>query len=172
MLSSFPVGSEYATGVAISGSTAFVADFNAGLQIIDISNLTSPRLLSSFPAGLGGNARGVAISGNTTFIADETAGLQIIDVSNLTSPRLLSSFPAGLGGDAYGVAISGSTAFVADVGVGLQILDISQWQLTASPGVADVGNYILQLTATDALGGSVTTQPFTIRVKARPKYMA
>ena len=92
-----------------------------------------------------------------------------MDVSNLTNPRLMAVYLSGAGGSTYGVAISGNNAFVANGNAGLNILDISQWQLTASPGVADVGNYQLQLTATDALGGSTSTQPFTIRVEGPPQ---
>ena len=117
LLSTFSAGQAY--GVAmISGSMAFVMD-ETGLQIIDVSNPSSLRLLSSFPAGLGGDASEVAISGSTAFVAN--GDLQIIDFSNLSNPRLLSSWVA----DTNGVAISGSTAFVAGGYAGLQIIDVS-----------------------------------------------
>ncbi len=112
-----------ANGVAVSGETVFVAD-DVSLQIIDVSNLINPRLLSTYPAGLSGMAYDVTVLGTTVFVADGYSGLQIIDVSNLTNPRLLSIYPAG-SGFAYGVAVLGTTVFVADGVGGLQIIDAS-----------------------------------------------
>ncbi len=57
---------------------------------------------------------------------------------------------------------------MADLDAGLLILDVSQWVLTATPTVADAGNYVLQLTGTDALGGTASTN-FTLRVEAPPQ---
>jgi hypothetical protein len=168
LLSTVSAGFGSAQGVALSGGTAFVAD-GTGLQIIDVSNPSHPQLLSTVPAGFGGAAQGVALSGGTAFVADRNAGLQIIDVSMPSSPRLLSTVPAGFGGLTDGVVISGNTAFVTDWYAGLQIIDLTPWRLTLTPGVADVGNYHVQITAIDALGGSTSTQPFTIRVEGPPQ---
>ena len=52
---------DLATCVALSGTTAYVADGSDGLQIIDVSTPTAPVLLGSYDTS--GTARGVAFSG-------------------------------------------------------------------------------------------------------------
>ena len=132
-----------ALGVSVSGSTVFVADYNAGLQILDITNPTMPRVLATVPNSPGtpnnpAFASGVAVSGNTVFVADQGAGLQIVDITDLTAPRVLSTVPNSLGGDASGVAVSGSIVFVADGNAGLQIINITN--LTAPRVLSTVPN--------------------------------
>ena len=100
----------YAYGVAVSGSYAYVADYNSGLQIIDISNPASPSRVGSYDTP--GYACGVAISGSYAYVADGGSGLQIIDISNPASPSLVGTYNTP--DYARGVAISGSYAYVAD----------------------------------------------------------
>ena len=169
LLSYFPVGIG-AYGIAVRGNHAYIADSDGGeLLIIDVSNFSNPYLVSSLPNSPGGEGYGIAVSHNIAFVADWNAGLQLVDIHNSSAPKLLSLFSNSPGGYAYDIAVSGGTAFVADGPAGLQIIDLTQWQLTANPQSADVGNYILQLTATDDLGGSVSTQPFTFRVEGPPQ---
>ena len=110
-------------GVAVSGTTAYVADFTSGLQIIDVSNASNPVRLGWYDTSCVAND--VAVSGTIVYVADYSAGgLQIIDVSNATNPVLLGWYDTP--GDARGVAISGTTAYVADGSAGgLQIIDVS-----------------------------------------------
>ncbi|HIG66624.1 MAG TPA: hypothetical protein EYQ44_02155 [Porticoccaceae bacterium] len=118
-----------AINVVISGdgNTAFVADYEGGLQIIDISDASNPAVLSTFNTD--GLAYNVAISGdgNTAYVADEEFGLQIVDVSDRSNPSLLSAFDTE--GYAIGVALSSNEAiaYVADVH-SLQIIDIGNPQ--------------------------------------------
>ncbi len=165
-VAAYPAGEGYAAGVAVSGNTAFLVNSN-GLQILDISNITNPYLLASYTAEEG-VALGVALSGNTAFLANYNA-LQILDISNITNPYLLASYPVGEG-NAYGVAVSDNTAFLANYNA-LQILDLTQWKFSAtSPSMSDTGNYKVQLVATDFLGGSATSNSFTIRVEGPPQF--
>ncbi len=46
----YPAGSGYAQGVAVSGSTVFVADDSAGLLILDVSTPSNPVFLGSYSA--------------------------------------------------------------------------------------------------------------------------
>ncbi len=155
------------SGVVVSGSAVFVADYDY-LQIVDVSNLFSPRVLSVVPCNLGGAALMIVVSGSTVFVANEYAGVQIIDVSNLNTPRVLSTVVNSLNGVAYDVAVRGNTVFVADYYAGLQIIDVSQWEIVLTPGLADVGNYALRLTAIDDLGGESYID-FTVRVEGLPQ---
>ena len=120
-----PVGDTYTPGFAyyvhVSGSYAYVADYDDGLRIIDVSDPANP-----FEAGYydtGGYARGVHVSGSYAYVADYYDGLRIIDVSDPANP-----FEAGYydtGGYACGVHVSGSYAYVAALKDGLYILQFT-----------------------------------------------
>ncbi len=69
-----------AVGVAVSGDVAYVADFDSGLQVIDVSDPGNPVILGSVDTT--DRARGVAVSGAVAYVADELSGLQVIDVSS------------------------------------------------------------------------------------------
>ncbi len=112
-------GSGSAYGVAISGTTAFVAYGDSGLLVLDVSTPSNPRLLGSYPAGSGSWSNSVAVSGTIAFVT-ESSGLLILNVSIPSNPRLLSNYPSG----SQFVAVSGTTAFLADYS-GLLILDVS-----------------------------------------------
>ena len=169
-LSTYSLQNNFApSGVAISGNTLFVANNDFGLQIFDVSKRANPTLQGSYPVGTGGYSQRVAISGNTAFLANDLAGLQVLDVGNKANPLLLTTYPISSGGTTQGVTVAGNRVLVSSGTAGLQILDVAQWQLTAAPSVADVGNYNIQLTVTDALGGSATDE-FTIRVEGPPQF--
>ena len=120
--------------VAVSGDYAYVADADAGLQIINIRNPARPSREGGFDTS--GQAYGVAVSGDYAYVADNTAGLQIIDIRNPNSPSRVGSFDTT--GNAYGVVVSGDYAYVADQSGGLQIIDIRN---PASP--SRVGGFVL-----------------------------
>jgi len=110
-----------AQDVAISGSTAFVADNRGGLAIIDIGDPANPALSSWFQDTTW--ATGVTVSGTTAYVADSGGGLRIIDVSDPAEPLLLGTSDAPR--NAVDVAISGTLAYVADSSAGLLIVDVS-----------------------------------------------
>ncbi|MDW8114688.1 MAG: hypothetical protein RMJ34_07150, partial [candidate division WOR-3 bacterium] len=59
----------------VSGSYCYVADGNAGLRIIDITNPNSPYEVGYYDTP--GWAWGVYVSGSYCYVADDEAGLQI-----------------------------------------------------------------------------------------------
>ncbi len=61
--------------MAVSGSYAYVADDESGLQIIDISVPGSPVIVVSMDTP--SNAYGVAVSGDYAYVADIFSGLQV-----------------------------------------------------------------------------------------------
>jgi hypothetical protein len=121
-----------AIGVCIDGDYAYIADENSGLQVIDISDPTSPLSAGSFNTS--GYAQGVAIAGDHAYVADGAYGLQVIDISNPTVPLLAGSCDTP--GGAFAVALSGDYAYVADATSGLIVIDISD---PATPTLA--GSY-------------------------------
>jgi hypothetical protein len=109
-----------ACGVYVTGGLAYVAD-GSGLQIIAISNPSSPTLRGSYNTP--GVAYGVYVTGGLAYIGDDWSGLQIIDVSNPSSPTRRGSHDTGWSaGDVY---VSGGLAYLCDGNNGLLIIDVS-----------------------------------------------
>ena len=78
-----------ATAVTVVGTIAYVADGQAGLQLIDVSTPGLPALLGTYNTP--DQAFGVAVVGTTAYVADwQTGGLQIIDVSDPETPGFSS----------------------------------------------------------------------------------
>lgn len=111
----------FANNVDVSGNYAYVAAGSAGLQVVDVSNHSSPRIVASLDTP--GNANDVKVVGPRAYVADGSAGLQVIDISNPTLPRFLGFLDTP--GEAYDVAVSGNHVFIADGPSGLQIIDIT-----------------------------------------------
>ena len=95
---------------------AYVADYSGGLEIIDVSNPTSPVRLGGYRTS--GSAQDVAVSGALAYVADVDAGLQVIDVSDPTSPVRVGGYDTS--GLAFGVAVAGNRIYVADAEKGLR----------------------------------------------------
>ncbi len=143
------ISAPIAFDVAVSESHAYVADFERGLQIIDIADPTSPAELSTYDTH--GLAVAVALSGDYAFVADDFTGLWVVDVTNPNTPTLVgrdSTLPS------IDVVISGSFAYVSVLQTiggdrGLRSIDISDPAAPARAGflaggiegVAVSGNY-------------------------------
>jgi hypothetical protein len=136
-----------ARGVAVSGNYAYLANWNDGLQVYDISNPATPVNIGHIDNG--GTAYGVAVSGNYAYLANDDGGLRVYDISNPATPVNIGL--ANNGGNARGVAVSGNYAYLANDDDGLRVYDISN---PANPvnightsnggeavGVAVSGNY-------------------------------
>ena len=103
-----------AWNVAVCGDYAFVADYEAGLRIINISDLSAPSVVGAYDTP--GDARDVAVDGDYAFVADYGSGLQIINITNPASPTLIGTYNTP--GYAMAIAVDGDYAFVADYGSG------------------------------------------------------
>jgi hypothetical protein len=102
-----------AKGVDVSGALAIVADDSTGLQVIDISNLSSPKIISSIDTP--GDARDVVVNGSIAYVADYTGSLEIVDFTNPASPAIVGTTSQSVGGILMDVAQSGNFVFGADV---------------------------------------------------------
>jgi hypothetical protein len=95
-----------------------VADYGSGLQVIAVSNPTSPNIRGSSPwIGL---AHSVAVSGTLAYVGNTDGDLYVIDVTNPARPTPLANY--GMGGWAEDVYLSGGLVYVADGRGGLKIL--------------------------------------------------
>jgi len=112
-------------GITIDLDYAYIANFYAGLQIIDISNTSSPSIIGSFDTGSEtyAHAYSVAVKGNYAFVAFGYAGLRIIDISNPSNPIEINFITTR--DITKDVVVNGDFAYVADGRSGLRIIDIS-----------------------------------------------
>jgi hypothetical protein len=101
-----------ASGVAVAGTHAYVADYGSGLQVIDITDPASPKIVGSVDTP--GEAFGVAVAETHAYVADDEPGLQVIDITDPASPKIVGSVVTWAWGGALGVAVLGTYAYVAD----------------------------------------------------------
>ena len=111
----------YANNVDVAGDFCYVAAGAAGLQIVDVSSRSSPRIVASFDTA--GNANDVRVAGSFAYVADGASGLQIVDVSNPVAPTLAGALDTA--GIAQGLAVKGTRVYLADGAAGLQVVDAS-----------------------------------------------
>jgi len=79
-----PPGTYYA--VELSGDYASIADGQAGLRIVNITNLENLEEVGAFEPEFG-IAHDVAISGQYLYVAYLIAGMRVIDVADPENPR-------------------------------------------------------------------------------------
>ncbi|MBI2928185.1 MAG: hypothetical protein HYY24_21155 [Verrucomicrobia bacterium] len=104
----------------MTGNYAYVADRDAGLQVVDVSNPAKPQRVGGYDTSSW--ASGVAVAGNYAYVADSLAGQQVIDVSNPAQPQRVGANSAFE--DAFGVSVSGDNVYVAAGSNGLVILNL------------------------------------------------
>ena len=96
--------------VVIDGDFAYIAGWDSGLHIIDISDPADPTEVGF--VGIAKWARAVAKVGDYAYVAASEGGLRIIDVSVPSTPVEVGFFDTS--GYAYDVAVDGSFAFLAE----------------------------------------------------------
>jgi hypothetical protein len=104
--------------VAVAGNYAYVADDDAGLRVISVSDPTHPSEVGYCDTP--GGAFGVAVAGSFAYVADAGAGLRIISVSDPAHPSEVGYYVTP---GAYGVAVAGNYAYVADGSAGLRVIE-------------------------------------------------
>ncbi|MGY5880864.1 MAG: hypothetical protein RTV31_11470 [Candidatus Thorarchaeota archaeon] len=70
-------GSTFA--IAVIDDVAYMADYQLGLVIVDVSDLTAPTLMGRYYDG--GNSQDVCVVGDIIYVADGADGLEIIQIS-------------------------------------------------------------------------------------------
>lgn len=122
-----------ARDVMASGDIVLVADGEAGLQVVSLTDKTAPTIIGSLDTP--GAARGVFVLGNTVYVADGEAGLEIVDIADKARPVRIGGVDTP--GAASGVVALGGYAVVADTEAGLQVVDISDQTTPVIIGVLD-----------------------------------
>jgi hypothetical protein len=112
-----------ANDVVIVGTLAYVADGLAGLQIIDISNPTTPQLIGSIDTP--GKTRGVDVSGNYAVLAEGSPSIavRVVDITDPASPQIIGNLTQQQ--EVIDVSVRGNFAYIAEWFGGLKIVDFS-----------------------------------------------
>jgi len=114
-------GPKKVVGIAHEGPLAYLSLYTGGLQVLDLTNPSEPRLRGK--TGLGGYQFGVDVRDGLAAVAGHQQGLFLIDVTNADAPRKLALVKTR--GEAYGVALTERYAYVADGSAGLTVVDLA-----------------------------------------------
>ncbi len=106
----------------VLGNTLFVAAQTGGLQVVDVSDRSAPRLVTSYPTP--GSALDVAAHNTLAFVAEGASGVQVLDVSDPGHVALITQIATA--GNATAVEVVDNLLWVAVSNAGVQVFDISQ----------------------------------------------
>jgi len=112
---------DWAWGVVISGSYAYVADCESGLRIINISDPSNPYEVGYCDTP--GYANGVVVVDSLAYVADQIGGLRIVNVADPSNPYEVGCYYTS--GWPENVALLDTYAFIAAWHGGLRMIDIS-----------------------------------------------
>ncbi|MFX1512756.1 MAG: LVIVD repeat-containing protein, partial [Promethearchaeota archaeon] len=104
----------------IMGDICYLADWFDGLEIIDISDPTSPKELGQYSTKY---ARGIQIADNVCFLSCNANGLLVLDISDPANPIKIGEYFDG--GAAHGLIIKGDIGYLANWGNGIVILNLT-----------------------------------------------
>ena len=115
----------YSLCVNSAGTIAYVADGEAGVQVLAATNWSNPVLLGSLDTA--GSARYITTYATEAYVADGTAGIQILSLTNPIAPVRVGGYNTG--GEAVGLAFipgpEGRRLYVATRHGGLVILNVN-----------------------------------------------
>ena len=106
----FDTGFSSGWGIEVRGDVCLLADFNAGVALFDVSDMTAPRLEGLCEAA--GRTIEVEASDGYAFVADSLQGLQVLDAQRI--PDFPRKSHILVGGNVTDVKCHGPTAFVLD----------------------------------------------------------
>ena len=107
--------------VAIAGDLAFVADENAGVLILNVSNPSAITFVGNYTPTIN-QAKDIFVSGDYAYIGYLWDGFHIIDISDPANPSNVYTYNNG---DAWGdVEVVGDYAYVLS-NIGLAVFDVS-----------------------------------------------
>ncbi|MHA1396832.1 MAG: hypothetical protein ACTSSF_03915 [Candidatus Heimdallarchaeaceae archaeon] len=119
-LGSYHTGLYSVLSLYVDGTHAYIAAWDEGLQIVDVSNPYHPSNTTAYKTPYG--AYGVFVSGDYVYVAIDYCGLIILDISTPSNPQLYDVISTE--GNAASVVIYGENAYVANGASGLTILQV------------------------------------------------
>jgi PKD repeat protein len=116
--------------VVVSNNYAYIADWEEGLIIVDITSPQNPVRVSTFNAqsagqpGKWGAVYAIALKNNYVYLTTHTGEFVVIDVSNPRIPKVVG-FYKDKSQPFNGITINGNYAYIANGSEGLYIFDIT-----------------------------------------------
>lgn len=130
--------------IVVSDTYAYLPIGAGGLEILDVSDPTSPVYIADGSPNSGGSANGVTYRDGYAYIADGPNGLTIVDVGDPLNPSIVRY--VDFGGHGLQVELFGDYAYVSGTR-GLEIVDIS------SPAEAEIVGSFSNWTLGNAMWG-------------------
>jgi DNA-binding beta-propeller fold protein YncE len=135
-------------GLALRGTTLYVADSRTGVAVIDVSAAT-PRLVGH--VAVPGAAQSIVVDGEHAFVAASSGGLVVVNVKDPAAPRVVAT--ADTPGTATQIAFAKGHVYVADW-TDLRVFDVSDPQkprlvTTERPPTSDNFARVLGVAARD-----------------------
>lgn len=127
----------YCVDVAIAGETAYIAGWRSGFQVLDLTSLESPSVVSWDTPG---TAKALALSTPDSpepyvYVADGSAGLQVYSLDNLEEPERVGGETAV--GYTTGIAVTRDFAYVTAGYGGIRVVDIRDPKVPILVGSTD-----------------------------------
>ncbi len=117
----------YAETLEVEGATAALAMGDAGVVVLDVSDLVAPVVVRRVPLPGGVYAEDLALRDGFAFVADSGGSLHIVDVREPAAAAVVAS--VAVTGKAYEVALDGDLAAVCNAGwsgtTGVDLVDVS-----------------------------------------------
>jgi len=129
--------------VAVAGSYAYVADYDGGLRVVDVSTPSNPMEVGFYDTP--GDAYGVAVAGDYAYVTGVSGypnwdgWLRVVDVSDPTNPTEVGACDTP--DETGGVAVAGGYAYVTDWDGGLRVVDVSTPSNPTEVGFYDTPGY-------------------------------
>jgi hypothetical protein len=147
-VSSFPGSPPGAitANVRVRGDLAYLARFQDGLRVVDLSNLAAPAVIGHFApqeASLGEFYNDIKLYDHYALLASSRLGMVILDVADPRAPRFVTSFPARRPNqtrvNVHSIFVEGDRAYLAEISIlGMRAVSLAN---PAQP--VDLGTFVL-----------------------------
>ncbi|MCB1059934.1 MAG: T9SS type A sorting domain-containing protein [Calditrichaeota bacterium] len=105
---------DWGHGVTVVGDFAAVAVDMAGMQVFDISQPSSPELISTMPLNSFSITNSISSSGNYVFVTGQSEWLYVLNLENGSEPISVGRSLETLDGTEVAVSLNGQYAYTAD----------------------------------------------------------
>ena len=124
--------------IYLDSATAYLADWEEGLRIVDVTRTLKPADLGRYKTG--GQARSVAGAGRFAYFGEEDGIVRLIDITNPERPPEIGFYKTG--GILHRISIHNGYIYVADIVNGMHVLK-NDVKVSYSPGRYDFGSLAL-----------------------------
>ncbi|MGD2206516.1 MAG: hypothetical protein PVH17_07030, partial [Anaerolineae bacterium] len=132
-------------GVDVAGHTAYVAQEDEGLHIVDVSDPYSPFLRGTFSSPTMGSAHEVVVDADYAYVLD-VANLEVVDVSNPDEP--LGKGHCYIGGAGERIDYADGTIYATVGAAGLNLVDVSDVENPTPDHLVRLPGYAMGVTVT------------------------